>query len=114
MTEIDVTHYAEMDPKRFCASVAEAGPDAARITWGAALAEAKNRPALDTPDRLDAMRAYLRDVGAWPEGEVNAWAPEVLEAMLIQEVAAAMRDPSAGWRLGTDISIGRTYFFLED
>lgn len=113
---IDVTHYAEMDPKRFCASMAELGPRAAYLTWEAAQAEAVKRPALDTPDRLDAMRAYLRGFGVWPDAEINAWAPEVLEAFLIQEVAHALRFPQNGesWRLSNDPLTGRVYYSLED
>jgi len=92
--DIDVTTlFREGSAINYSASAAEIGQDAGRVTWQAALERAAEPPAmLDTPDKIDAMRDHLRGYGAWEDTEVAAWSAAELEAFLIQEVSATMRE----------------------
>ncbi len=47
---------------------------------------------LDTEDKLDAMRDHLAGYGAWEREEIDSWDGDKLESMLIQEIAAKLRE----------------------
>lgn len=88
--EINITQfYNDANPTTYSASVAELGQDAGRITWDNAM----GAPVLlDTPDKLEAMRAWARASGAWNADEIAAWSDVELNALFIQLVSGDMRE----------------------
>jgi hypothetical protein len=92
--ELDVTHMVEdVDSMvELSGSVMEHGRDASRITWSNAKEYGKDRPLLTTDEARTAARAHFREYGAWSEDEIAAWSEEELQAIMCQDVAAAIRE----------------------
>lgn len=92
--EIDVTEFVVNgeDPGRFSASIAELGPDARWITWKNSMKEARSTVMLDTPDKVQALKDYCGEMGAWDEAEIEDWSDQHCNAMFIQEVSARLRE----------------------
>lgn len=92
--EINVTHMvADCDNMiELSGSVMEHGRDAGRITWNNAKEYGRDHPLLTTDDMRDAARDHFRDYGAWSRDEINAWSNEELDAIMCQDVAAAIRE----------------------
>lgn len=90
--ELDITEFFEScNHADFSASVAELGKDAGRITWQASLEEAKSTRLLKTPEQFAEFRLYMRDFGAWDEGEIAAWTEAECNALLIQLISGDIR-----------------------
>lgn len=92
--EIDVTHMVE-DADSMIAisgSRAEHGQDAGRITWANACAYGKGTPLLATDDARDAARKHFAEYGAWSRDEIAAWSDDELQGIMVQDVAAAIRE----------------------
>lgn len=88
--EINITQfYNDANPATYSASMAELGDNAGRITWNNAM----GAPALlDTPDKLEAMRAWAKSSGGWDDAEIAAWSDLELNALFIQLVSGDIRE----------------------
>lgn len=92
------------------------GDNAARITWQAA--KDADFLLLDSPDKLEAMRAWAKSSGGWGAEEIAAWSPVELNALFIQLVSSDMRamceplngDDGSALFEGVD---GQVYYCLE-
>lgn len=63
--ELDITGFFNAAaPMDYFASVAEIGRDAGPSTWRAACDDAPDYPLLDTEEKRDAFRRFVRDSGA--------------------------------------------------
>jgi len=91
MIEIDVTHMMDDDMGLLSGSIAELGESAGRITWRNSCQYAADHPLL-TDDQLDEARDYFREFGAWDDAEIDAWTPEEVQGIVVQEVAARIRE----------------------
>lgn len=91
--ELNVTRFfAEACPKDYSASQAELGPSAAADTWRAANDDSAEYPLLDTDEKRDAFRAFIRSTGGWDAEEIAAWSDVELNALCIQCVAGDIRE----------------------
>lgn len=92
--EIDVTHMVTDadDMIDLSGSRMEHGQDAGRITWDNSKAYGAEHPLLTTNDMRDAAREHFREYGAWSEEEIAEWSEEELQAIMCQDVAAAVRE----------------------
>jgi hypothetical protein len=92
--ELNVTHMIEDKNNmiELSGSRMEHGQDARRITWNNSIAYASDHPLLDTDNKRDAARAHFREYGAWAEEEINAWSEADLQGIMVQDVAAAIRE----------------------
>lgn len=91
--EIDITEFFESaDAFEFSASVAERGKNAGTETWQNAKDEGARAPLLKTPEEIDALRAYVKDFGAWEPEDIAAWSPVECNALFIQLVSGDMRE----------------------
>lgn len=87
--ELDVTEMmnAVDDSPPLVGSIAQYGPNAAKMTWDNSKAFAREHALLKTDDERDAARAHFKGYGAWSEEEIAAWSEEELQAIVCQEVA---------------------------
>ena len=96
MTDVDVTplfRAGAWHPSRFSASQAEQGPSAGPDTWRRAMEQAAAEPLMAARHaELEPFRNYMRGFGAWTDTEIDAWTPQHCNALLIQCVAADMRE----------------------
>ena len=91
--DINITRfYNEAAPMDYSASVAEIGPDAGPSTWQAACDDAPDYNMLDTDDKRDTFRKYVKGFGAWTDEEIAAWSDIELNALFIQFVSGDMRE----------------------
>jgi hypothetical protein len=91
--EIDITDfYHNACPKDYSASVAEIGDNAGADTWRAACDDSEDYFMLDSEEKRDAFRKYVREFGAWSDDEITAWSDKELNALFIQFVSGSMRD----------------------
>ncbi len=91
--EIDITDFFNnADAFEYSASRAERGNNAGAETWKNAKRKAKSAPLLKTPDQIDALRRYVKDFGAWSEGDITAWNKIECNALFIQLIAGDMRE----------------------
>jgi hypothetical protein len=93
MLEFDVTPlFADkLDAYMLSNSVANLGDNAGQITWENALEAATEYP-LATDDNRDEVIDWLKDFGAWSEGDLMQWNNQSLSALLWQFAAADFRD----------------------
>lgn len=130
MTELNITRFFnEACPMDYSASQMELGGDAGRITWQAACDDSANYMFLDTDEKREAFRVFVKGFGAWSGEEVAAWSDTELNALCIQFVAGDIREAgldveSPDWQAyeandavagrlfkGTD---GEIYFYIGD
>ena len=91
--EIDITRFfEECAPRDYSASVAEIGQDAGAVTWAAACEDAPEFALLDTPEKRDAFRDYVRGFGAWTDAELSGWTDTELGALFLQLIAGDIRE----------------------
>jgi len=74
------------------ASAAELGPDAARITWRAAVEDSEEYFMLDDEEKREAFRRFVKGFGAWTEEEIASWSDIELNALFMQFVAGDVRE----------------------
>jgi len=100
--ELDITAFFNAAaPMDYSASVAEIGANAGPDTWRAACDDSADYPILDTEEKRDAFRAFVRSSGGWSDDEISAWSDAELNALCIQWIAGDMREP-VGFELGPD------------
>lgn len=93
MTQINITRfYAEACPMDYSASVAEIGENAGRYTWQAAKDDAQEYNFLDTDEKRQAFRDWIKPYGAWDDSEIAAWDDTELNALFIQWIASDIRE----------------------
>ena len=91
--ELDLTDFvANAAPSDYSASAAELGQDAARITWNHAVQDSEQFTFLDTDDKRETFRSYVRGFGAWTEEEIAAWSDVELNALCIQFISGELRE----------------------
>ena len=91
--ELDITDFFNSCvPKHYSASVAELGNDAGTITWQNALDRSEEDNLLDTGEKQEAFKAYVRGFGDWDDEEIAAWSVGELNALLIQFISGGMRE----------------------
>lgn len=107
--EINITKfYREATPNDYSASVAEIGNNAGPDTWRAANDDSAEYFILDTDEKREAFRDYIRGFGAWDESEITGFSDTALNALCIQFVAGDLREH------GLDSESGGTCFTGTD
>lgn len=100
--ELEITEFFNScAPMDFSASVAEIGADAGPSTWRAAVEESTDSLILDTEEKREAFRDFVRSAGAWSDDEIKAWSHIELNALCIQWISGDMREP-VGFELSAD------------
>ena len=91
--EINITtFFNEAAPMDYSASVAEIGSDAGRETWRAACEDSEDFMLLDSDEKREEFRRYVKTFGAWSEDEIKAWSNIELNALLIQMISGDIRE----------------------
>jgi len=91
--QIDITALITspgFDPWDLSNSRANLGQDAGAITWDNCLA--LNSTTLDTEEKCDAFRDFVRDSGGWTQDEILIWPDAHLNALFAQWVAGDIRE----------------------
>ena len=91
MSEYEVTQVCGEEIEHLSGSVCELGNDAGQYTWQNCL-ECADRFGADLRLDLDDIRSHFLAYGAWDEDEVDNWTERECQALVIQEVAACMRE----------------------
>ena len=92
MTIDFTTFFNDAAPMDYSASIAEIGNDAARSTWRAACDDSEDYPMLDSDEKREEFRHYVKGFGAWSEDEIAAWSNTELNALLIQMISGDIRE----------------------
>jgi hypothetical protein len=90
--EIDITSLADLDASPLSHSQAEGGPTAGPDTWNAAKQQAQETALLDTQEKLDAFREWVRPSGGWTREEIDNWTPQECNAHFLQWIAGDIRE----------------------
>ncbi len=91
--ELNITEFFNnAAPKDYSASVAEIGNNAGAATWQAACDDAPDYNFLDTDEKRETFRTYVKGFGAWSEAEIAAWSDVELNALLIQFISGDIRE----------------------
>lgn len=92
MMEINISAFMlnNPNPAMYSASVAEIGNDACKITWNNA--KESGYTLLDTTDKLEAMRKWAIETGAWSAKAVSNWDAVELNALFIQLISGDIRE----------------------
>lgn len=91
--QINITKfYNEAAPINYSASVAEIGYNAGPDTWQAAKDDAGDWNMLDTDEKRQAFREWVKPFGGWNEAEIAAWDNVELNALFVQWVAGDIRE----------------------
>ena len=89
--QINITKfYREACPKDYSASVAEIGANAGQDTWNAAKESEWNM--LDTEEKRQAFRDWVKPFGAWGDDEIASWSDVELNALFVQWVSGDIRE----------------------
>jgi hypothetical protein len=95
--ELDITQFfSDAAPMDYSASQAEIGASAGADTWRAACDDSEDYPLVDTDEKRDAFRTFVRSSGGWNDDEINAWSDTELNALCLQWVAGDMRECGIG------------------
>lgn len=75
----------------------EGGENASRNSWSASTHHAHTiqPPLLSTPEQFQAARGHFKEYGAWDAEEVASWSEDEILAMVLQEIAANVRESPA-------------------
>lgn len=91
--EINITAvFYSYRPHLYSASKAELGPDAGVITWANAMRDAEVFNLLNTEEKLEAFRAWLKSCGPWTAKETADFTVQELNALFLQFVAGDIRE----------------------
>lgn len=89
--QINITKfYHEACPMDYSASVAEIGDNAVQDTWNAAKESGWNM--LDTDEKRQAFRDWVKESGGWSQDEIAAWSDVELNALFVQWVSGDIRE----------------------
>ena len=89
--EINITSFVlNEDPSEYSSSIAERGLNAGRETWNNAKTMAPML--LDTPEKIEALREYVKGFGALEDEEIAAWSDQECNALFIQLISDVMRE----------------------
>jgi hypothetical protein len=95
-TEIEITHLftdeSPFVPFDCSNNRATLGEDAGALTWGASVECAKEITLLDSEERKQAFRDWVRSSGGWNDEEIAAWSDVELNALLLQWIAGDVRE----------------------
>ena len=132
--ELNITKFFnETCARDYQASIAEIGWNAAKDTWSAAIEDSEDYMFV-TEDNKEEIQSHFRAYGAWTQEEIEAWSDIELNAILIQDIAGAMREfeelAVSDWQeweelcekgivssrlFGGDLSVdGEIYFYVGD
>lgn len=91
--ELKITKFfTETCPRDYHASVAEIGADAGAATWQAAVDDSPDYMILDTGEKRDAFRSFVKYSGCWNAEEIAAWNDTELNALCLQWIAGDIRE----------------------
>ena len=91
--ELNITElFNTIEPSEYSASCAELGQDAGRITWNHSKRDAKKHYLLNTQDKKDAFKRFVKDSGGWSQDEIDTWNCDELNALCLQWIAGDMRE----------------------
>lgn len=92
--EINVTRFVEeLDCSEFSDSVFNSGnPNIGQVTWENSRTEAEDAQLVTAEADLDEVRNYFAGYGAWDGDEIEGWTTEDLNALLIQDIASAVKE----------------------
>ena len=92
--ELDITEMmADCDyMPMLSGSCLELGDNAGAITWNNSKAYAEKHPLLHTPEAISEARDYFLALGAWSLDEIAAMPDSDIQALMVQDVAAAIRE----------------------
>ena len=95
--EINITSLLDQDMFPFSHSRAEGGENAGRNTWNASKEHASTirPPLLSTPEQFQEARDHFKEYGAWSEEEIATWSDNEIQALLLQDIAANVRESPA-------------------
>src|SRR5881394_389204 len=89
--EINITSFVQNeDPFDYSASMAERGENSGRDTWNNA--KTKAPVLLDTPEKIEALRDYVKGFGSWDEEEIATWDDTECNALFVQLISGDMRE----------------------
>jgi hypothetical protein len=93
MLELDITHMIEDSDRMYYLSGSrmEHGDNAGQITWDNSKDYAEEHPLLKD-DQIETARDYFKEYGAWSDEERSQWSPIEVQALVIQSVAADIRE----------------------
>lgn len=100
--EIDITtFFNSCAPMDYSASCAEIGQNAGADTWRAAVDDSPDNMLLDSDEKREAFRAFVKSSGGWNEEEIAAWSDIELNALFLQWISGDMREndlaPGCDW-----------------
>lgn len=93
--ELDISHVIGSDdfvPFDLSNNRATLGDDAGKLTWNASKAAAQSIPLLDTEEKKEAFRSFVRESGGWNKKEIAAWNNMELNALCLQWIAGDIRE----------------------
>lgn len=103
--EIEITSYFQTAaPRDYSASVAEIGANAGPDTWRAACEDAPDYPFLDTEEKREAFREFVKSSGGWTREEIAAWSDSELSALLLQWISGDVREMFPAYREASEIT----------
>ncbi len=89
--EIELTSLLDLRAFDLSHSQMEGGPNAGPQSWDAAKEQADETALLDTPEKLEAFRDWVRPSGGWDKEEIDAWGDQECNALFLQWVAGDVR-----------------------
>jgi hypothetical protein len=96
-TELNITHLFADDsafvPSDCSNNRATLGDNAGALTWNASKETAAiMTPLLDSDEKKEQFRDWVKSSGGWTRDEINAWSDLELNALLLQWIAGDVRE----------------------
>jgi hypothetical protein len=99
--EVDITHLSEdFDTLHLLCGKHLAngdGKDGEQFTWANAMDYAEIHPLIDSQERRDAVRAFLKGFGEWPPEDLYVFDDQELSALLTRLIAYDLREVEEFW-----------------
>ncbi len=94
--ELNITHLfteeSPFSPFDCSNNRATLGDNAGQLTWQASCETAAQITLLDTDDKRQEFRDWVKEFGAWSVEEIAAWSDTELNALLLQFIAGDVRE----------------------
>lgn len=93
--ELNITELIRADefcPYDMSNNRATLGDDAGKLTWAASVECAKEIALLDSDEKREAFREFVRGSGGWNDEEIAAWDDTELNALCLQWIAGDIRE----------------------